>query len=90
MNLRRGAIAVAAALLMVGLFWAMGDALDGLNVPPDPLEPKFEERVVVEPPPIVDPAPDLAARRSFWMRMLTTGDQRDVDWARTQIRRDVA
>lgn len=88
MSVRRAAVAIAAAALLAGLVWVMGDALDALNVPPDPMEPKFEERQVLEPPPLVEPVPDLAARRSFWLRMLITGDQADVDWAKTQIRRD--
>ncbi len=90
MTLRRVAITLGVVLLVLGFFWAMGDALEGLNVPPEPTEPYFEERVATEPPPIVEPPPELAARRSFWLRMLITGDRTDVQWAKEQIRHDGA
>jgi len=78
---------LAAMVAVVGLFWIMGDAFKGLNVPPDATEPTFHEQVTTDPPPIFEPPPDMAARQSFWMRMLITGDRRDVDWAKVQFRR---
>jgi len=86
--LRRASIAAAVMAFVVALFWVMGDALEGLNVPRAPLEPTFEESAATTPPPIVDPPPGLDARRSFWLLMLTTGDEHDVEWSKVQIRRD--
>ncbi len=86
MKLRQLSIALAVALLVVAGFWVMGDALRGLNVPDAPTEPQFAERRVSEPPPLRETPASMAERRGFWLRMLTTGDERDVQWAVAQLR----
>jgi hypothetical protein len=88
MRLRQLAVVVFVALVVAGGYWVLSDAIVALNVPPEPTEPHFEERQVVEPPPLRETPPGMAERRGFWLRMLTTGDERDVKWAVTQLRRD--
>ena len=88
MTFKQIAVGVFIALCVVGGFWVMGDALKALDVPPEPTEPHFDEHAVSEAPPLLDPAPAMAQRRSYWLRMLTTGDERDVQWAVQQLRND--
>lgn len=88
MRLRQIAVVVLVALVVAAGYWVLSDALRGLNVPPPAREPRFEERVVTEAPPVLETPPGMAERRGFWMKMLTTGDERDVFWAVTQLRRD--
>ena len=88
MRLRQFSVACGMALVVVAGFWVMGDALRGLDVPDAPTEPQFAERRVSEPPPLRETPPGTAERRGFWLRMLTTGDERDVQWAVAQLRAD--
>ncbi len=85
MSSKRTTLAVLVALSAAGLFFVLRE--DSAPAAGGPAVPRaqFEETLVEEPPPVVEPTPDSAARRAYWLSMLSTGSEDDVAWARRQI-----